>query len=130
MNSWTLQVRGVPRTKARARRDGRSRAGGHFHTPDTTSDFEALVAGAAIEAGVKWEEGFSFAVEIEIWLPNRRAKDGDNVAKVVLDGLQKAGRRVLPSDDLFHVPRISVVLAGVSPARPRLEIRISQVEAA
>ena len=119
--SWSFEISGVPGVKERARAEGgrvRPRSTGKGRR------FELLVAGAAIEAGVRWLEGFVFEVQVGIWLPDFRVKDGDNVIKAVLDGLQKAGAACLPGDDLFRVPRQTPFLGGVDRAHPRIKVEI------
>lgn len=120
---WTFVVDGIP-TKDRARAD----RGRRPHPTPRTQLFEQAVAGAAIEAGVRWADGSAYSVVVAIFAPNRRRRDGDNVDKAVLDGLQRAGRRVLPDDDLMHVPNRHTYLAAIDRARPRIEITIETVE--
>lgn len=124
--AWRFEIEGTPQTKGRARHDPRT---GGVRTPDRTRSFEQRIAGAALEAGVRYLDGFVFEVKVGIYLPTRRPKDTDNVLKVVLDGLQRAGAACLPNDDVFHVPRVEVVLLGVDRAAPRLEVEILRREA-
>lgn len=118
--TWGFTLEGVPGVKARAR----SVAGGRPRKEGRTETFERRVAGAALEEGIRWLKGFVFEVRISIYLPDFRAKDGDNIAKVILDGLQKAGPACLPNDDLFHVPHQEATLAGVDRGRPRTLVEV------
>jgi len=120
---WTMVVEGVPGTKGRPRIG----AGGHFFTPTKTTAYEKLVAGVAIVAGLRVGT-HPCAVVIRVWLPNLRKKDPDNVAKVVLDGLVKAGPRAIADDSFAIIRSLTVVLAGIDAARPRVEVDVALVE--
>lgn len=125
--SWTFIVEGTPQPKQRARHDHKRRGAGP-RVEAKTLNFEQRVAGAAIVAGVSMPEGGAMRVDVELWLPDRKAKDGDNIVKAVLDGLQKAGNLVLPDDSLRYVPRGAWALAGYSPVRPRTVVTVTLVE--
>ena len=122
--AWTFRVDGVPGTK------GRPRFGlGQARPEGRTVRYEQLVAGAAAVAGVRWAPDRAFSIHVRIWTPDRRVKDGDNVVKVILDGLQKAGAACLPDDGLACVPRGSWEGMGVDRRRCGVEITIRQIEA-
>lgn len=116
---WAFRIEGVPEVKGRARMEG-----GKVRTPTKTVGYEARVAGAAIENRVRWIDGYVFEVSIVVWLPDFRLKDGDNILKVILDGLQKGGARCLPGDDLFRVPKKTVEFGGVSRLKLGVDIEI------
>lgn len=125
--TWRLTVEGAPQPKQRARHDN-ARRGAAPRVEARTLNFEQRVAGAAIEAGVALPEGAAMRVHVDLWMPDHRSKDGDNILKAVLDGLRKAGKLVLPDDALAYVPGGGWWLAGYSPRRPRSEITITLVE--
>lgn len=83
----TLKIPGKPQPKQRARRG----KGGRFYTPRETRDFERSVAqyglGARMRTGERWSLVASYRVRVECFMPDRRKRDADNVAKAVLDGL-------------------------------------------
>lgn len=121
---WTFRIDGVPGVK------GRPRFGqGQAHGQTKSRRYEQLVAGAAAVAGVRWADDRAFAVHLRIWTPDRRTKDGDNIIKAVLDGLQKAGAACLPDDSLAHIPRASWEWMGVDRFRCGVEVTIRQIEA-
>ncbi|MBU1483160.1 MAG: RusA family crossover junction endodeoxyribonuclease [Gammaproteobacteria bacterium] len=131
---WRFVIDGAPGTKQRAR-SGR-RAGGRHHTTANNIHYEALVAGAAMEAGVDVGDG-QCDIIIEVWAQasdasegeeRRRArvkKDLDNITKIVLDGILKAGAGALADDNIDHVRSITSVRAGWG--RPRVEVTIIEV---
>jgi crossover junction endodeoxyribonuclease RusA len=63
--------------------------GGHWFTPDRTSDYESSIRVYARQAIGRSTWGLlgSFEVECVFFLPSRLRKDVDNCAKAVLDGL-------------------------------------------
>ena len=126
-HTWRFTVEGTPQPKQRARHD-RTRRGAAPRVDARTLTFEQRVAGAAIEVGVALPDGAAMRVHVDLWLPDHRSKDGDNIVKAVLDGLQKAGKLALPDDSLAYVPSGGWTLAGYSPRRPRTEIAITLVE--
>ena len=89
-----FRVSGRPCAKQRARvvrQGGRTRA----FTPEATESYEAVVAGAAMEAmsAHGWDrvpKGVCVRVELSI-CTDTRGGDLDNVVKAVFDGLSKAG---------------------------------------
>ena len=132
-NEWIFEVEGTPQPKERARqgqtgRGGKAKGKAHFFPATATVDYESKIAGAAMEAGLRWA-GLPFRVEVSVYVPDRIARDGDNILKSVLDGLQKAGPGALPGDDLFRVPEKEIRLGGIDRARPRIVVRIRELEA-
>lgn len=140
MRRWTFTIDGVPRTKERPRlgQSGRGKSGGqHHHTSQRTADYEAVVGAAAMEAGVLVGDG-ECDIVIEIWIMpstasegqdrrrSRQRKDPDNIAKVVLDGLLKAGKGALRDDGLDHIRNLLVVRAGYS-RHERVTVTIIEV---
>jgi len=77
-----LEIPGAPVPKGRPRK-GRN---GRFYTPKRTQAAEAAVAWHAHTAGVR----FDGPVRVELDFYGGRG-DADNLAKTVLDGLQKGG---------------------------------------
>jgi len=124
---WEFVIPGVPGVKDR-HRQGRSGSGKgrHGFTPDRTVDYERLIAGAAIVAGLRVGDG-DCDITIIVWLSDRRRKDPDNIEKVVLDGLQKAGPMALADDSIFHIRNLLIRRGGADRARPGLEIEIVEV---
>ena len=131
---WIFTIDGPPKSKERPRG---VKATGHHHTATSTRQYERRVAGAAMEAGLEIGDG-QCDVSIRVWVrpsaksasePRRRAKikkDLDNIAKVILDGLLKAGRGALADDNVDHVRSVLCVRAGWS-GRERVEIKIVEV---
>ena len=139
MRRWTFTIEGIPRAKGRPRlgRTG-ALAGGHHYTPDTTTQYEGLVGGAAMEAGLLVGDG-QCDIVIEVWLPDskksatgpipkpRQRKDPDNVAKVICDGMLKAGTSAFADDDFAHVRNLHVIRRGYSRRRPRVDVTVIEV---
>jgi Holliday junction resolvase RusA-like endonuclease len=119
---WLISVEGVIRTKERPRVG----AQGQVYTTRTTREYEMEVAASALGAGVRWLDGFVFELTFKLWVPDRRSKDWDNIDKIWLDGLQRAGRLTLPVDDIFHIPVKHLHLTGIDKIRPRVELKISR----
>ncbi len=128
MRRWTFTIDGVPRTKERPRlgQSGRGGSGGqHHHTATTTVDYERAVGGAAMEARLLIGDG-QCDIIIEVWLMpsivsegearprSRQRKDPDNVAKVVMDGMLKAGKGALADDGFDHIRNLHVARGGYS----------------
>lgn len=93
--TWTFTIPGPPVAKQRPRtvwkdRDGRSLSKPRIYTPKRTTDAECHVAECAWVAGVKLDPEQAYKVTLDFYLSNHR-KDGDNLAKTVLDGLQGLG---------------------------------------
>lgn len=80
----TFTVPGPPVAKQRPRRG----PAGNWYTPRRTQQFEEAVAWAATAAGVQLEPGVPYTVQIHFYLSSHR-RDADNLAKSVLDGLQR-----------------------------------------
>lgn len=139
MRRWQFTIEGIPKTKGRPQL-GRSgaEAGGHHFTPDTTSEYEGLVGGAAMEAGLLIGAGQCDMI-LEVWLRpskvsqdeprprSRQRKDPDNVAKVVCDGTLKAGVGALADDSFDHVRNLLVIRRGYTRRRPRVEVTVIEV---
>jgi Holliday junction resolvase RusA-like endonuclease len=88
----SFYVKGPPQPKARARKG----KGGHWFTPDKTTDYETAVKGAAWAQLVMerlmqhWPRDARYAVSISMHFADRRRRDTDNVAKSILDALNGA----------------------------------------
>ena len=95
MTSLTFTVPGKPQPKQRARR-GRN---GRWYTPQATRDYErevSIAAWATIKVfGLPWALDARYRVTVGCFMPDKRKRDADNVAKSVLDGCN----RVLWDDD-------------------------------
>ena len=109
MTVFVIPGRAVP--KARARLDRRS---GRFYTPDTTSDFETVVAWEAKRAGVRLiPKGVPISLSIFEYRVRRSQKtafplsrpDVDNAGKAIMDALNG----IAYADDsqvvIFHVEK-------------------------
>lgn len=89
MDSLIFTVPGKPQPKQRARR-GR---GGKWYTPTQTRLFEASVASYArvtindhpMRTIRGWNPSRPFRVTVVCYMPDKRRRDADNVAKAVLD---------------------------------------------
>jgi Holliday junction resolvase RusA-like endonuclease len=77
-------IPGPPRPKQRARR-GRN---GHWYTPKETRAYEGVVHwyAARARARKRWPMDASYRVEVVLYMPDRRTRDGDNVLKSIQDG--------------------------------------------
>ena len=75
-------VFGKPPTKKSARR-GR---GGRWYNP-SSGDMRRVAAHALVAVPDGWPMDAAYSVKIEIYLPDRRRRDTDNVSKLVLDAL-------------------------------------------
>jgi crossover junction endodeoxyribonuclease RusA len=74
--------------------------------------FRAAVLNAAIEAGTSPLEG-RLAVHIDLYPPDRRKRDLDNVLKSLLDACEHAGCYINDSQiDEIHITRKSVINDG------------------
>jgi crossover junction endodeoxyribonuclease RusA len=74
--------------------------------------FRAAVLNAAIEAGTSPLEG-RLAVHIDLYPPDRRKRDLDNVLKSLLDACEHAGCYINDSQiDEIHITRKSVIKEG------------------
>lgn len=78
-----VMMSGEPKSKQRPRF-----ARGHAYTPKETLEAEAMVREAYLEAGGFLFEG-QVRMELVFALSNRRRRDADNMAKLVMDALNK-----------------------------------------
>ena len=83
--TFTIPGRAVPKGRPRMTRSG------GVYTPKTTVDYEKMVAGA-------WNDKFGMLalngklrVTINIYTDRHAKQDVDNLAKSILDGMQRAG---------------------------------------
>jgi crossover junction endodeoxyribonuclease RusA len=92
MKSFEFQVPGPPVVKARPRSTTTSTGKRRTYTPDKTAKYESKVASfALIERPRGWPLDLLYAVSLEFYLPDKRRRDIDNLAKSVLDGLNGIG---------------------------------------
>lgn len=108
-------VLGPPQPKERAR----ACPNGKHVTPLKTRRYERLVGTVAcLQVPRGWPLDGIYVVEVQAYFADRRARDVDNVAKAVLDGLNKVlwrdDRQVLRLVSEKHVDR----------AKPRVEVRV------
>ena len=101
--------------KARPRRNAR----GVWYTPNRTRRYEEKVAWCARSTGLSAPLTGEVKLEIHLWLPDRRRRDIDNIAKSIADGLNG-----IAWDDDHQVTQLVVSRAGVDRANPRAEIRL------
>lgn len=123
MTDLRLIVPGPPVPKQRARQ-GR---GGHWYTPSATRAYELAVGACGTVARVRarWAKADRlghFSVTIDVFLPDERGRDVDNVAKSVLDALNQNVWR-----DDRQVARL-VVNRHVDRSAPRTEVTIVRLE--
>jgi Holliday junction resolvase RusA-like endonuclease len=77
-------IPGKPQPKQRAR----SGRGGQFYTPTETRAYMDLVGMCGLVARVAgWPMDARYKIRLELYYPDRRRRDGDNVMKAVKDGL-------------------------------------------
>jgi len=124
--SFRFIVPGKPQPKQRARKG----IGGRFYTPQETRDYAKLVKSCAwaamaqagmLQRGV-WPLDAQYRVQIQIYPPNRRVPDGDNVLKAIQDGL----KGLVWSDDRLTVGG-SYWTHDPDAARPRVEVEVAVV---
>jgi len=89
-------------------------------------EYHQAVAGALLQAGTRpFDADARLMIEIRAYPPDRRRRDLDNLAKPVLDSLQKAG--LFPDDsqvDILTLARRAVESPGrVSVSVAPLEVR-------
>lgn len=113
----TFAVPGPPVPKQRPRKG----AGGVFYTPAKTQRFEQSVGLAARCAGVR-STSDRLRVEIVAFMPDKRTRDLDNVAKSVCDGLNG----IAWADD-EQVDEL-IVRRELDRESPRTEITIEYLE--
>ena len=82
----TFEIPGPPVPKGRPRRS----PDGHWYTPKRTTDYEEAVAWAAKAARLELVPGVAYGVKIDLYLSTYK-RDVDNIAKSLLDGLQRLG---------------------------------------
>jgi Holliday junction resolvase RusA-like endonuclease len=107
--------KGRPRTFVRA---GKART----ITPDETVAYERHVATIAkVAANVaRWSpDGVRYAVDLEVYLADRRRCDLDNIAKAVLDALNGIA---YPDDALVDDLRVRRHIRRDEPARVRVTV--------
>lgn len=122
---WTFIVEGCPVPWKRPGQRGRRR-----HTDTKERDYRRQVAAAAIAAGVAAGVG-PCALEVVVYLPDRRVRDGANILKGIEDALHKeAGERVLADDRITILTDTRCRLGGIDPMNPRAEITLRLVDAA
>jgi len=67
--------------------------------------------------------GARIQMTISAWMPDRRRRDLDNLAKASLDAMAHAGMY----DDDCQIDDLRIVRAGLDRERPRLDVSIRQV---
>lgn len=115
----TFTVPGVAQPKERPRQG----KGGRFYTPKDTRGYEQVVRvhWLAAAARVRWSKipvGVEAAVTLRFFMPNRRVKDSDNLAKGVLDAINKLAWHDDSQVTELHVYR------EIDPRTPRVEVTI------
>ena len=80
------------------------------------------VAWCALSAGLSTPLTGDVRLEIRLWLPDRRRRDVDNIAKAIADGLNG-----IAWEDDSQVTSLSVSRAGIDRDCPRAEVRIDQM---
>ena len=116
--SCSFVVPGPPVPKQRARRGTR----GQWYTPTRTKRYEKKVAWCALSAGLSAPLTGDVRLDIRLWLPDRRRRDVDNIAKSISDGLTG-----IAWEDDSQVASLSVTRAGVDRVCPRAEVRVDQM---
>ena len=84
--------------------------------------YALAVRQAVLAAGVPHIASEGVRVVIAAWMPNKRARDLDNLLKAPLDGLVKAG--VLTDDSI--VCDIRIYRAGLDRDNPRLTVWLEE----
>jgi len=85
---FCFTVPGPPKAKERPRFNMKT---GRVFTPKTSRAYEQNVAASAIEAGAhrRMDETSSWGISMNIFFPDLRRRDLDNVVKAILDGLNR-----------------------------------------
>ncbi|MCH7761682.1 RusA family crossover junction endodeoxyribonuclease [candidate division TA06 bacterium] len=109
----TITVPGPPVPKQRPRRNAR----GVWYTPSRTKRYEEKVGWHARSAGLSAALTGSVKLEIRLWLPDRRRRDIDNIAKSIADGLNGVAW-----EDDSQVTELVVSRAGIDPNRPEIPL--------
>ncbi|MDP3908868.1 MAG: RusA family crossover junction endodeoxyribonuclease [Gemmatimonadales bacterium] len=120
--SWSFVVLGKPVAMQRPRVTGSG-----TYTPPETRRYKARVAAAARAAGVRAGQG-PCRVSVDVWTPDRRRRDLDNILKTVLDGLVKAGAEVLADDACTVVVGQRIEWRGVDRGAPRVEVTVEMAD--
>jgi Holliday junction resolvase RusA-like endonuclease len=119
-------VLGTPTPKARprafyAKATGRLRV----VTPTTTRKYERKVGGCAWlalvlskQVGTWPQKAERYVVELDIFLPDARTRDSDNVVKAIIDGATGA----LWADDRWTMPRVNTL--EIDRENPRVEVTV------
>lgn len=119
----TFTVPGPPVPWQRA---GKTRGGHHYTKPESEAAREAIQAHASVAAYRfgKWNaRAKSYALRLTFYLPDRRARDWDNLGKQVSDALNKL---LYPDDakiDDGHVRK-----RYDDPKHPRTEVELEVLE--
>lgn len=116
---FPFSVLGPPQPKQRARRC----PNGKHVTPQRTRDYERLVGSVALMLRPRgWKLDGEYHVEVRAYFPDARGRDVDNVAKSVLDGLNRVlwhdDRQVIRCSSEKHIDR----------ERPRIDVWVELVE--
>ena len=118
---YTFTVPGKPQPKQRARV---TRSGGAF-TPKETRNYERAIAIVGMNARPKsWPLDARYDVGLALYFPDRRRRDGDNVVKSVLDGLNG----VLWDDDSQVTSCRFAKLVDASDARTVVTVTVLEEE--
>lgn len=112
----SFTVFGEPRSKQRPRVTARG-----TYTPKETIDAEKLVRHYYAAANGPFFE-HQLIIGIDFYNGNRRRRDLDNMAKLVLDALNK----VAFADD-YQVVELNIAKFFTTPARARTEITIKEI---
>lgn len=121
-----LTIPGPPVPKGRPRFDRKT---GRTFTPARTRRYERHVASIAKAASMRMGAthkhfvGARIAARVEVYFPDLRRRDVDNVAKSVLDGIQLGG---LIRDDL-QVDELTV-RRHLDRKRPRVEVTLETID--
>ena len=116
-----LVVTGTPVTKKRARHGN-----GTHYTPDDTRQYEQTVAWTARATGRRFDR-VPLHVEITFHV-HRRTGDIDNLAKSILDGLEKGG--LIPNDTWVDQLWLRRVIDRTQPERAIVTVTEIQEAAA
>ena len=115
----TFEVEGPPKPWQRAGRMGR-------RTFSRNGPYQKQIAWAAMaavsEAGGKWPTDARYVLAVDAYFPDLRKRDIDNIAKQVMDALN----RVLWADD-EQVDRLRVG-QWLDRSRPRLRVSVQPTE--
>lgn len=125
MSALHFTVPGNPVPKERARRG----KGGRWYTPQRTRDYARRVASAAGHSVLLhfggWSDDGRYRVEVTVVHPDRRARDVDNVAKAILDGINRVTTAPAVWRDDSQVAELVVRRAEPDKANPRVEVTIT-----